>query len=1405
VGLSNGSYSLSFADTGSTTEHIVRVTGLQPDTKYFYQIAATNGVVFQGAADNFFRTSPENGNRRISIAAFGDCVGERRPNQALVLAGYNNFLKSKNLDAADAMLILGDNAYSNGQDDEYGYMFFDAYGPTTLKNHKLFPAPGNHDYASGTPALKSSRTLPYHNLFTVPQDGSSGGVASNKQNYYSYNIGNIHFISLDSYGLEADGTDMGTAGDSSVLKKWINADLAANTKKWVIVYWHHPPFTKGGHDSDIEPELINIRKNFVLYLESKGVDMILTAHAHQYERSYWMKGFEGTWASFDSTRYPLSLSNGSYTSKQNCPYTYNNTNSHGTVYVVSGNSSPLPDTMRTGFGRGVMPFSSLNTPGMFYFEVEDNRLDASMLKADGTIQDRFTILKGVNSKQNQQVPNGTTLTLPATWPAGSYTWNTGASSRSITVTPPSNSLQQYTVTDQFGCVTDTFVVNTFGNCGAPTNLQSSSITATAALLGWTPSQDNNSFDLDYKSDTASSWTSLLTAVNQSTYSLSGLLPSTRYKWRLRANCAAGSTIFMEASFTTMDACGTPSGLAVDSIGTTEARLKWNAVTPSLSYKIQYKPTAASLWTNYPSSVNGTSLKLTGLNAATSYDWKVLATCVEGDGPQVAGSFNTLVVCDAPLQLSSTSITPSGATLAWQAVANGLNYSVNYRIAGAVSWTQAASATSATQLVLTGLSASTNYEWQVKANCANNTSSYSSAVFSTLAPIVCSVPTGMTTSNITSSTATFSWATMPNAASYRVDYKKNSSTTWTTGATAVTTTSFSVTGLTAATAYNWRVRTNCSTGTSTAYAATVNFTTGAACGIPTGLVSSTITNTSASLSWTAVSGAASYAVEYQLTGTTSWIVAAAAQTTNNFNLTGLIAASSYSWRVKTNCTSSTSTYATGSFTTAAAPSCALPTALQSGSITESSALLSWTATANAASYTLEYKPSTSTTWALLSSSVTGTSFTVNGLSPLTSYDWRLMANCATLTSSYAASSFTTLPPPCSAPSGLTTANIAINSADLSWTAAPGAVNYKLEYKLTSSTVWTLLDAAYAGTAYTLAGLVGGSAYDWRVTTNCASNTSSSVSASFTTIVPPCNAPTTPTSSAISSSGATISWSAASGASSYRVEYKASTSATWIVSNTATTALSLNLAGLTASTNYDWRVMTNCTASSSAYVASTFATIAAPACPGTLDTATNGTSAGAATIPFNTDVKGMINPRADLDYYKFVLTNGGSITVTLSTLPANFDLQLFKGTTQVASSAKTGTTSESIVYTATAGTYYVRVNAGSTISNAVSCYTLRVAPAVGTFEAPIGAVMTIGENYSVKVTPNPVKDRLMVNLAGTTGSIHAFIFNAQGQVVKQMISNEGSYAVDVSNMPQGIYLIKMSNGLGQTIHSSKFIKQ
>lgn len=486
LGTVYGTYPIIVNDAANVTDHIVTVTGFTPDTKYFYRIG--NSVNMQLANNKqFFTTNPPpNTTRKIRITAFGDCGRNNPTYQDNNLANYLNYLSVNNIDAPDAWILMGDNAYSSGTETEYSNNFFNIYGNNILRNHKLYPAPGNHDYGNNS-GNKTSRSMPYHTIFSVPQNGEAGGVASNKQNYYSYDVGNVHFLSLDSYGVESDGTDMQTSG-TSAMKSWIAADMAANTKKWTIAYWHHPPYTKSSHNSDTESDLVNIRQNFITFLEARGVDLIICGHSHAYERGYLLRNFTGAWTTFNAPTHAVSTSSATYNSNTTCPYVYNTSPAnHGTVYVVAGSVGASGST-NTNFGAYAMPFA-VNDAGIFYFEVEDNRLDAQLLRRDGSIFDRFTIMKDVNTSNNFNVVNGSSINLTASWPqSGNYTWtNTSGTTRTVNVTPPNSTTTVYTVTDAFGCIADQFNVTANG-------------TLPVSLLNYNVRLNNNKVDITWSTN-----------------------------------------------------------------------------------------------------------------------------------------------------------------------------------------------------------------------------------------------------------------------------------------------------------------------------------------------------------------------------------------------------------------------------------------------------------------------------------------------------------------------------------------------------------------------------------------------------------------------------------------------------------------------------------------------------------------------------------------------------------------------------------------------------------------------------------------------------------------------------------------------------------------------------------------
>ncbi|QHS59173.1 zinc-dependent metalloprotease [Chitinophaga agri] len=392
--------------------------------------------------------------------------------------------------------------------------------------------------------------------------------------------------------------------------------------------------------------------------------------------------------------------------------------------------------------------------------------------------------------------------------------------------------------------------------------------------------------------------------------------------------------------------------------------------------------------------------------------------------------------------------------------------------------------------------------------------------------------------------------------------------------------------------------------------------------------------------------------------------------------------------------------------------------------------------------------------------------------------------------------------CVSPSALSDSAVTATSAVVKWAAVSGAVSYDVDYKATTSATWINAISGTTGTAVGLTGLAAGTTYDYRVRTRCTSDSSSYSVAQFTTTASTtCGAPTGLTSSAITTTAATISWTAVSGAVSYDVDYKPAASATWISVASATTATSAGLSGLTSSTVYDWRVRTRCADGNGAYAAAQFTTATPPTCANTLDTSTNGTIAGAATIPFNTDVTGLISPTGDIDHYKFVITTTGTITITLGTLPADYDLRLLNSAgTQLNISQAGGTSSETISRSVTPGTYYVQVFGYSGANNASSCYTLRVQ--LGT--ASRSTDMVTSDVPKVAVFPNPANNFVNVNLTGFKGRSEVSIFDVNGRVVLRRELNPVNAQLDISALPAGVYILRVKNGVKE-VSKTKVIKQ
>ena len=494
------------------TDHSVTLSGLSPNTLYYYSVGTATETLAGGDSTFFFRTHPFVG---TAIATRIWVIGDSGTANASAQAVRNSYVTFAGTRATDAWLMLGDNAYNSGTDAEYQNAVFNMY-PGILKQAFLWPTLGNHDTAGST---NPPPTLPYYQMFTLPTNAEAGGIASGTEDYYSFDRGNIHFVCLDSMTSDRSPT--------AAMATWLRNDLAATAQTWLIAYWHHPPYSKGSHNSDTESELEQMRQNILPILEDYGVDLVLTGHSHSYERSFLLDGHYGT---SDTLTPSMIKDSGSGRPSGTGAYTKPSSGiapHEGAVYAVAGSSGQASG----GTLNHPAMFISLNQLGSMVLDVDGNRLDARFLRETGAIDDSFTVVKGAAPTPTSTPVPPTATRTPTRTPTPAGPTATPAATRTPTPVPPT--------------VTPTRTPTPPLLPAAPSGLTATAISRSRIDLTW---QDNSSnetgFQIERSREGGAFSLIATTAAGATTYSnTSGLTPNKLYSYRVRAINTAGSSAY----------------------------------------------------------------------------------------------------------------------------------------------------------------------------------------------------------------------------------------------------------------------------------------------------------------------------------------------------------------------------------------------------------------------------------------------------------------------------------------------------------------------------------------------------------------------------------------------------------------------------------------------------------------------------------------------------------------------------------------------------------------------------------------------------------------------------------------------------------------------------------------------
>jgi hypothetical protein len=398
--------------------------------------------------------------------------------------------------------------------------------------------------------------------------------------------------------------------------------------------------------------------------------------------------------------------------------------------------------------------------------------------------------------------------------------------------------------------------------------------------------------------------------------------------------------------------------------------------------------------------------------------------------------------------------------------------------------------------------------------------------------------------------------------------------------------------------------------------------------------------------------------------------------------------------------------------------------------------------------------------------------------------------------------------CYSPSNLKVTNIAINTASFNWPQTANAINYSFEYKISNASAWTAVNLTT--NSINISGLLGSTIYNARVKSNCSNGGSLySPIISLTTLAPPtCNVPSGITTTNIKATSATSTWAAVANVIHYTYEYKISTATTWtvvpqVMGNT------FQMTGLTPAKTYNVRIRTNCNGMTSAYSATkNFTTLAV--CAG--DTESNNTAATfKVTLKSGTAVNGKIGTSTDVDWYKFANTSSAkNIRVTLTNLPADYNVELYFGTTAlVASSVNVGLLNEEIKYNnGQVGTYYIKVVGVNASFDNNNCYRLLAQNSSAAYRLGSTGMSDIAlpVEKELLVFPNPSNHEVTLVLPfGENSKGILSIFDLTGQMVssESVVSNESMLSLkkDIFDYKPGVYFVTFKSG--SDIYTQKLV--
>lgn len=364
--------------------------------------------------------------------------------------------------------------------------------------------------------------------------------------------------------------------------------------------------------------------------------------------------------------------------------------------------------------------------------------------------------------------------------------------------------------------------------GVPANLTAIAVSSKEIKLTWDPAVDAASYTVSRSTAENGTYSTIATAVKDTTYSNTGLTADRTYYYKVQAANSKGtsdySNLVSAATLKLPPIPSAPTGLIAEAADSSIISLVWQPVTGATSYYVYRAASSSGTYSNI-AIVTNNSYSDTALMASTTYYYKVKAYNESG-----LSNYSSIVYAktsaltippDIPTNLHADDIGYNSIYLAWDPAVNATAYYLYRATSSTGTYTKIATVkeTSYTDINLT---ADKTYYYKVKAYNSYGLSDYSGKAYAAASAAMPDAPGNLDAVAKSYSSIYLYWNAVDNATSYYVYRAASSSGTYTKIAT-VNYESYIDTGLSPSTRYYYKVKAYNSSGTSdyssSAYATT----------------------------------------------------------------------------------------------------------------------------------------------------------------------------------------------------------------------------------------------------------------------------------------------------------------------------------------------------------------------------------------------------------------------------------------------------------------------------------------------------------------------------------------------------------------------------------------------------------